>query len=394
MKKLAILLALVVFQKSFSQDYLPLNGNSYFKVGNFDGAYSIFPDSVINNGAETTIYFNSICKSCSDSNANCLESNCVDNFLIEYSKNINTNILGEKCIIDSEGILHFHHQNAISILKTRANINDTWQFRNDTNITCTLVNKDIESFLGVSDSVITYNLSNGIVIKLSKNYGFVLAIDFGDLSSTVNYEIDANSSINTDEIINFCSVFDQNAGDTIVYSHSYSVFNGPNTRFENGYIRKSFKNRIINSDSSAITLVYDHEEYTKIVDFNGGNATIYDTIYTVYLNKTTTYNLAEYVFLNNPVKTTHNEYVNINKTFNQDFNKYQTSVLRYSFDECSQQPYNAIDHAPLGLFYSNKLGLTRYDAQGYLPENTGNEIIISYKVGNETFGDLSFFTHY
>src|SRR5688572_12523864 len=64
------------------------------------------------------------------------------------------------------------------LLKTKATVGQSWTFNAFANLTATLTAKGIEPVATISDSVFTYNLSNGKVLKLSKNYGFVTTPNF------------------------------------------------------------------------------------------------------------------------------------------------------------------------------------------------------------------------
>lgn len=384
MKKLIIISIVLVSNQLYSQNYSPIKGKSYYKYGSFGAIYSLNTDSVVNNNSTTTYYFNQICNPCSMSSSTCDSSACVEFGYIDYSRNKYANIFGYKCDINENGILNFFN-NSILTLKTNTFLNDSWQFSSDTNITCTLTSKAIESFLGVSDSVLTYTISNGGTIKLSKNYGLISCLDFNHLSSNMTYELEANDLINTEKRINFFSVFNQNEGDTIVYVSSYNVFDGPNTRYENTYTRKIFKNRIIGADSSSVTLVYDQAKYTRITDFNGGNG----TIYTFQHDITTTYNLEEYNFLNATIQT-----IDITGAFadyySYEFDRYILQSLHFNYDECSQQLYTIVDDHNITKKFANNLGITYHHSYGY-PSIEFLEYISSYRVGDDTYGDNSFF---
>ncbi|KAA9333546.1 hypothetical protein [Adhaeribacter soli] len=64
------------------------------------------------------------------------------------------------------------------LLKTNVPVGTSWQMNAAATLSATLSSKTVATFCGVSDSVLTYNLSDGNQIVLSKNYGLVQAPNF------------------------------------------------------------------------------------------------------------------------------------------------------------------------------------------------------------------------
>ena len=103
--------------------------------------------------------------------------------------------IGEKVIIKADGRnIFFNEENDTVLIKTGAVLNESWvayHFPASGTVVATVVAWDNMTFLGLTDSVKTIafqaygtdmapvdNLVNGMVLEISKNYGFVKAMDF------------------------------------------------------------------------------------------------------------------------------------------------------------------------------------------------------------------------
>lgn len=84
---------------------------------------------------------------------------------------------GEYSFVVASGTT-FPKQEQLFLLKTRIAVGTTWLMNASANLSASLVSKSVGTFCGVSDSVLTYNLSDGKQIVLSKNYGLVQAPNF------------------------------------------------------------------------------------------------------------------------------------------------------------------------------------------------------------------------
>jgi hypothetical protein len=151
---------------SVSAQYDPFPFRHYqFSYSGGDSLYVIRVDNITQSENEATYYFNPLAKP---------EASDFVKTGIDYN-----NIFGQKMIRNQEGNLLFTTTTADTFqLITSAGLKEPWTFHNKTGLTAEISERTTENFLGKSDSVIVFSISNGQEIRLSKKYGFVKTFSF------------------------------------------------------------------------------------------------------------------------------------------------------------------------------------------------------------------------
>ena len=185
MKKLlpfaaAFIVFLLAGTNLFAQNYQPFRKGLTYHYLAQDSIYSMRIDSAKVVNGDSVFVFNPIARKGGPSVSNCPPPG---GLYMEYAVHPN-NQFGRQMRKLSNGDYSFKtHQGAEFLLKTKAAIGQSWSAFSNPNITATLISRTFEPVKNtVSDSVLTFTLSNGKTIKLSKNYGFLKAPNLSQYS--------------------------------------------------------------------------------------------------------------------------------------------------------------------------------------------------------------------
>ncbi|MFC5271528.1 T9SS type A sorting domain-containing protein [Adhaeribacter terreus] len=177
----AVIFALIISGTTVSaQNYQPFRkGLTYHYIAR-DSIYSMRIDSAKVVNGDSVFVFNPIARKGGPSISNCMPPG---GLYLEYAVHPN-NQFGSQMQKKTNGDYIFKtYQGAEFLLKTKAAIGQSWSAFSNPAITATLTSRTFEPVKNtVSDSVLTYTLSNGKTIKLSKNYGFLKAPNLSQYS--------------------------------------------------------------------------------------------------------------------------------------------------------------------------------------------------------------------
>lgn len=167
----------LVCQQAIAQNYQPFRKGLTYHFISQDSIYSMRIDSAKVVAGDSVFVFNQTVKKIK-SQVPGLACTPSGNLYAAYQPQKN-NQFGSQIIKKQNGDYIFRTiQGQEFLLKTKAAINQSWNFNSTANLSVTLTAKAIESLSTTSDSVYTYSLSNGKQIKLSKNFGFITTPNF------------------------------------------------------------------------------------------------------------------------------------------------------------------------------------------------------------------------
>ncbi len=149
-------------------------------------------------------------------------------------------------------------------LKTLNGLDSSWLFDPSNNIIATIIGIKTEEIFGVYDSVKVISLSNGNVVKLSKNFGI---IQFPDFVSGGYYELVGLQDTLGESVPDFWDIYNFEVGDVFEY-HDYSM-----DPFGWGYIKR--KITITSKQINANGYSYDYSGiyYINYFENGGGGGT-------------------------------------------------------------------------------------------------------------------------
>ncbi|OFX18273.1 MAG: hypothetical protein A2033_17650 [Bacteroidetes bacterium GWA2_31_9] len=389
---LVVTFFLAITSSSFSQNWKPINkGDIYnFKIDtNTIITNTIWVDSVSTNGNDSIYHLNRIAHECDTCN------------IPYYSPILNINypqFLQKKVRFRDNGIFIFSDTSTF-VLKSLANINDTWIFDTINNINATISSQYSASYFGITDSFKTILLSTGDTIVLSKSFG-IIQFPY-HYNSDIYYKLFGIENRNLGiKVPNFWDIFNFNVGDVFQYKGSSGNPGG------NDFWTYKF---IINSKSTTdSSYIYNISYYTNYFGFwdpstyhyeHAGDSTIiftdslnhsankfnneptkpcwiFNCKYSIYYDfncfemwehENIYFSKTEYISCNtNEIIKSRNENVyitNYDSTLN--YNGYQTTLTNYSLG--------------LGAIYSSFMFF----------ENGGSETLEGYIKNGDTKGTVS-----
>jgi len=159
--------------------------------------------------------------------------------------------LKSRMVMKPDGICNFRDPGSV-VIKTHALTGDSWLFDTVNNIQAQVTTGQVGQVFGTSDSIKEILLSNGLLIRLSKNFGLLKFPYYGD--GSYYYTLEGIEGRNVGKLVpKFAEIYDFNPGDVFQYegkSMSYSVPNGGGS----GYLEKI---RILEKDSIAGHYTYN-----------------------------------------------------------------------------------------------------------------------------------------
>lgn len=169
------LLVSVLFLSASAQNFQPFRKGLTYHFTSQDSVFSMRIDSVKMENGDSVFVFNETIKPApANTTGNCDQQQVIYQFLVRKN-----NQFGYKMLAKANREYVFQAETGQEFtLKTKAAVGQSWQFSAAPAVTATLTAKAVEPVATVSDSVLTFTLSNGQIIKLSKTYGFVKAPNF------------------------------------------------------------------------------------------------------------------------------------------------------------------------------------------------------------------------
>lgn len=163
MKRIFLFTLLCLYFSAHSQSYKPFPSQGNYIFGAHSGQDSVLItlsiDSTYYDNGDSVFVFNRVVH----------KDKILGDEVYYYAKD---NVFGKEVRQKSNGDLIFHCSNGDSmLLKTTVVVGSSWSF--DGSVTADLASRNLESTIGGMDTVLTYHLGNGQVIKLSQNFGLV-----------------------------------------------------------------------------------------------------------------------------------------------------------------------------------------------------------------------------
>jgi hypothetical protein len=219
LETLTILTRIVPFLYLFACLFIHLSAQSYQpflpgKLHYFTSTpnYSVRIDSVGEINGDSTFWMNEIAIS--------PPSGCQNQYHYLPGQE---GLYGDRFVELPGGMLAFISRSGDSAtFQTQAAVGTTWAFATTGNLTATLSSRSQMTFLGVTDSVLTYDISDGQQFQLSEHYGFLSGVALGhylnggNLSVTTLYELPS--------VPDFKKFYDWQPGDS--YGTTFEMF-GP-----------------------------------------------------------------------------------------------------------------------------------------------------------------------
>ncbi|MCF6342951.1 MAG: T9SS type A sorting domain-containing protein [Bacteroidales bacterium] len=255
MKKLTALFILLPVGL-MAQDWMPINpSNVYFYKTNGSELINntVKIDSVGYYENDPVLFLNTIAAECDTCDGNSIPCSNWGNSPYRYLIVV-PNFLQKQLHIMDDGKWYFQ-DTAGFVLLPRANLSDSWLFDTANNVLATITEKSFTEVFGqVFDSVKTISLSNGKVIRLSKNYGILEFPDLrGDAEPAFLSGIEGTTNAGT-QIYHFRDYFDFNIGDIFQYwFDQYQVID------QVYYTTRYTKYQIVSKEISADTIRYGIE---------------------------------------------------------------------------------------------------------------------------------------
>jgi hypothetical protein len=219
-------------------------------------------DSIMIQGSDSVFYLNRIVTTC---------KGCIDPYTRLYNQ---PQFLEREMIRKGSGIYHFQDPGSFW-LHTLASVNSSWVFDSAANITAQVTSKTWEQILTQWDSVKTITLSNGNLIRTSKNHGI---IQFPLIGTSHYYLLEGIAGRNLGILLpGFMDFYNFNVGD--VFQYRYKSLNYGITEGYEGLTKITITSR----DSSSNEYIYgtsisDLQWQVDIIGFQ------WDSILNIYTN--------------------------------------------------------------------------------------------------------------
>jgi hypothetical protein len=270
-------------QSLFAQNWSPFPGDWEYVFGRApsgvkpEGLTVIGRDSLVLEGGDWVTYFNRISQVADgDTACDAFGAGTALEFLPDQD-----NLLGKKMIARPGGVYEFVYTSGDTVrIETQAPLLSTFTFHADSGVTATVSDRYAGFVLGVMDSILTLNLSNGRQVELSKNHGLIKAYDFvglPELDGLPGKRVMRNMLIRHLDSLpdmenhpEFDDVFNFGVGDHFQLLKHFTGGSGEYFEWKDYTILT----RTVNSDSSLFT--YDMTEKKKKALFTGST---WDTIY-------------------------------------------------------------------------------------------------------------------
>lgn len=206
MKRLVTILLICCCNFIFAQNWSPILVNGKMNYQHSDSSYishTIWVDTIDVTGTDTTFFLNKIVTD---------HPNDPNKVLRNQPQ-----FLYIAMIRLDDGIYHFADP-GFYILQTFADLNDSWVFDLDNNITAEVTQITEDVIFDVLDSVKTLSLSDGNEIRFSKNFGI---IKFPDFENGVTYELVGIQGTDYGESVpGFWEIFDFEVGDVFQFHYT------------------------------------------------------------------------------------------------------------------------------------------------------------------------------
>ena len=266
MKKLIFIFSLSFFTHLlFSQDWHPVTPNGVYHYTNQNTSYAthtIFADSFKTDSNKTTYYLNRVpikCDTCEWLDKYCRSSNnqyrvYFGIFILEggqfLKKQIEVNNDGTIILKDSFNCL----------LKIYAPVNATWMYDSSTLRLAKIISRSKANILGETDSIITYYISGGENIVLSKKHGIIRFPDFENSGTFELIGVEGNKNgynmPKVDDIMGF------GTGDMFRYQRLYT---GDSNTSKHSYNQFEVINKYSKNDSLFIEVEgAEHQFYPRL----------------------------------------------------------------------------------------------------------------------------------
>ncbi|HOZ83506.1 MAG TPA: T9SS type A sorting domain-containing protein [Bacteroidia bacterium] len=384
MKKLLLLLLIGLTVKCAAQDYAGVRvgdtahyyhqTNYYFPLGKLK---AIAIDSVAVNANETELF-------------NTFLIHGQDPLCIKYDRE---NWTGKKITRTINGIeKYITGNNDTIVVDPITQVGSSWVFcnlANNTHFDATVLSVQPESFLNISDSVISFSLQlkdnssqniahpfNGKTLKLSKQYGWIHTINFLDFptdTALLTITGTTQSNLGYQNLI-ADSIFNFNIGDTFQY-HDYgqSAIN----QWDEYFLSLTILTKNISTNGDTLLYTADRQTYNR--NFSAPNLLVN------YTHDTTTliYPLSNYSYLNKLEEKIDSANFAIKGVFVDSRQTCGNNIWTKAVFTCL---YNLSDSC-LGILidctntfnYANGLGMVSFDASTFYPVYT--ELIFYSKNG-------------
>ncbi len=290
-KQLFTFVFLALFAHVYCQNWQPLTRSDIFHFKHKDSPFitqSVWVNNfTATNQGDTTFYLNLIANhflnplSPTSPNYQCMEG-------LAYHL---PHFLQKEAVKQADSTWVFQSPTMSYFFKPFAQLNDSWLFEANNNVTATVVAIDTLQLIGQSDSVKKIFLSTGDSIFLSKNFGL---LRFPTFDSTLYVEW---AGIQTrslgDTIFHYKEIFDFEVGDVFYYNAYMGMGGGtgfPGSFYTNIY--QKIKATVTNKVSSLNNLQYDFHcnIQTKIGQTGPYTFSVIDTTLFFYAGNTRAYN--------------------------------------------------------------------------------------------------------
>ncbi|MDX5345762.1 MAG: T9SS type A sorting domain-containing protein [Hymenobacteraceae bacterium] len=274
MKKLYTLLGVAAMllgaTATQAQDYMPLRPNHthHFSDAAQDSIFSLKIDSVYTVGADSVFMLNKMGRHVNFESSQA----CSVNGILYWMED---NLLGQRMVKQSNGdYLFISSASDTFTIKTRVPVGQSWNFRNNGSVTASVTAKAVEAVSGRTDSVITYSLSNGKTIKLSKNYGFVkihaLRAYYQPNTAHSEWQFFALPEKGVGKAtLNALTIYDYQVGDSLGWHRQN--FSSSGVLCNESWLRKHILNKTTNATQDTVWYEVERQSLAKYYGSSGQN---------------------------------------------------------------------------------------------------------------------------
>ena len=295
MKRQTIFLLLILLLSSNieAQNWKPLNLSDKYNYQIDTADYitnTLWLDSVEVIEDDSVFYMNRIMTMC---------DTCSDNENDYYALKNQPQFLMRKMIKKSDSLYIFSDTTEF-IIKPLSNYADTWIFNEANSISAIITAVIEENIFGQIDSVKIISLSNGKIIKISKNFGI---LQFFDWQTNANYSlvgIEDNRYFG-EQVVNFYDFYNFQIGDVF----QRLIVNSGAESFDSEYIKYT----ILSKQEFIDSIKYHVEGKYKFIHYEFGNS--YEENYLI--DSIITFYNTQFINLYN------HECVKINDYINEDY---------------------------------------------------------------------------
>jgi hypothetical protein len=170
---------------------------------------TVWVDTVVFDGSDTLLFFNKVLHY--KKIWSTVFNDSIKEAILTYNE-----LFNQVCTVTGDSLFYLGFEKEW-LLKPKKGLYETWKFSDDIDALITEYKQD--TFLNITDSTKTIELSDGQIIKISKSFGIV----YWKMSSNSEIQLLGVEDKFGISVPSFSNYFDYNVGDVFQYYHSEYV---------------------------------------------------------------------------------------------------------------------------------------------------------------------------